>query len=154
MILSKILQTTKKLAVVDGNLINWPVADKKEDLKYLVQWCHGAPGAITSLALLPKDIDPEFEIILEKAGELIWKAGPLNKKIALCHGTDGNGFAFLKLYKRTGKSIWLDRARQFAMHAIEQRNGRYTLFTGELGLAVYLLNCLTGEDEFPILDII
>ncbi|MDO9181082.1 MAG: lanthionine synthetase LanC family protein [Bacteriovorax sp.] len=80
-------------------------------------WYNGAPGAIISLMDFPKDLDPEFEVILGKAGELIWQVGPLNKKIALCHGTDGNGFAFLKLYKRTGKTLWLDRARQFAMHA-------------------------------------
>lgn len=153
-ILSKALQTTKKLAIEENNIINWPVTDKKEDRKWLVQWCHGAPGAITSLSFFPKDMDAELEVILEKAGELIWQAGPLRKKIALCHGTDGNGFAFLKLYKRTGNTLWLDRARQFAMHAIEQRNGRYTLFTGELGLAMYLVNCIKGEDDFPMLDTI
>lgn len=152
LIISKTLETTKKLAVEENNLINWPPSNKLDETKWLVQWCHGAPGVITSLGFFPKDFDLEFEIILEKAGELIWKAGPLNKKIALCHGTDGNGFAFLKLYKRTGKEVWLDRARQFAMHAIEQRNERFTLYTGELGLALYLMSCITGDDQFPMLD--
>ena len=152
LILSKTLETTKKLAVEENNLINWPPVEKKEENKWLVQWCHGAPGVITSLGFFPKDLDSDFEVILEKAGELIWQAGPLNKKIALCHGTDGNGFAFLKLYKRTGKEIWLDRARKFAMHAIDQRNGRFTLYTGELGLALYLMSCITGDDQFPFLD--
>ncbi len=32
----------------------------------------------------------------------------------------GNGYAFLKLLARTGDELWLDRARAFAMHAIEQ----------------------------------
>ncbi len=32
----------------------------------------------------------------------------------------GNGFAFLELFRRTGDELWLDRARRFAIHAIEQ----------------------------------
>jgi hypothetical protein len=53
-----------------------------------------------------------------------------------------------------------DRARAFAMHAIAQserhtgQHGmrRYSLWTGDLGLAVYLGNCLTGGDQWPNLD--
>ena len=30
------------------------------------------------------------------------------------HGTGGNGYAFLKLYRRTGNTMWLERARAFA----------------------------------------
>jgi lantibiotic modifying enzyme len=151
-VIAKTLETTRKLAVEENGLINWPVADEVPNERWLVQWCHGSPGVITSLGSFPKNIDLEFEVMLLKAGELIWLAGPLNKGVALCHGTDGNGFAFLKLYKRTGEKIWLDRARQFAMHSLSQRNGRHTLFTGELGLAVYLINCVNGTDQFPILD--
>ena len=38
----------------------------------------------------------------------------------LCHGTGGNGYAFLKLHRRTGDPVWLERARAFAMTAIAQ----------------------------------
>src|SRR5256885_12328053 len=46
----------------------------------------------------------------------------------------------------TNDPVWLDRARQFAMTAIVQYRGahavagrgRYTLWTGDVGLAVYL----------------
>ena len=44
-------------------------------------------------------------------GELTWRAGPLAKGAGLCHGTAGNGYAFLKLFERTGDERWLDRAR-------------------------------------------
>jgi hypothetical protein len=57
-------------------------------------------------------------------------------------------------FERTGDQKWLDRARKFAMHAIDQRNGRYTLFTGELGLAMYLMACVKKDSRFPILDYI
>jgi hypothetical protein len=46
------------------------------------------------------------------------------------------------------------------MHAIAQRErahahygrGRYTLWTGDPGLAVYLWHCVTGTDGMPGLD--
>jgi hypothetical protein len=78
----------------------------------------------------------------------------------LCHGTAGNGYAFLKLYHRTGDPVWLDRARAFAMHAVAQSERhlreygrrRYSLWTGDLGLAIYLANCITGGERWPNLD--
>ena len=123
----------------------------------LVQWCHGSPGIVTSLAHLP---DPRLDDLLTAAGELTWIAGPLNKGPGLCHGTAGNGFTFLKLFKRTGDLRWLDRATAFAMHAIAQSDRhaseygqrRYSLWTGDAGVAWYLWNCITGDDALPNLD--
>ena len=66
-------------------------------------------------------------------GELTWLAGPLAKGGGLCHGTAGNGYAFLELLRRTGDELWLDRARAFAAHAIGQVQGRYSLWTGTSG---------------------
>jgi hypothetical protein len=48
------------------------------------------------------------------------------------------------------------------MHALTQRErmlrqygqGRYTLWTGDPGLAVYVWHCLTGADSLPALDIL
>mgnify|MGYP001058394228 CR=1 FL=1 len=73
----------------------------------------------------------------------------------------GNGYAFLKLYERTGDATWLERARAFAMHGIAQTagewaqhgQGQYSLWTGDLGFAVYLWDCLTGRPRFPTLDV-
>ena len=63
---------------------------------------------------------PELGALLGEAGRFTWAAGPRTKGAGLCHGTGGNGYAFLKLYQRTNDPIWLDRARQFAMTAIVQ----------------------------------
>jgi len=79
----------------------------------------------------------------------------------LCHGTGGNGYAFLKLYQRTGDANWLQRARAFAMHGIAQTEVdaqeygqmRYSLWTGDPGLAIYLWDCLRGRADFPTLDV-
>ena len=102
-----------------------------------------------------------MDALLHAAGELIWRAGPLAKGPGLCHGTAGNGYAFLKLYQRTGDPRWLDRARAFAMHAVEQTladrkqygHFRYSLWTGDPGVAVYLWDCLRAKAEFPTLNV-
>ena len=123
------------------------------------QWCHGAPGIVASLAGLAPG-DRRFTDVLVAGGELTWRAGPLAKGPGLCHGTAGNGYAFLKLFARTGDERWLARARAFAMHAAEQvermrgahGRGRYTLWTGDLGTALYLWSCVTATAAVPTLD--
>ena len=55
----------------------------------------------------------------------------------------------------------LERARVFAMHALGQverartelGRGRYSLWTGDLGVAVYLWQCL-GWQGMPVLDVL
>lgn len=154
--------TLQKLARVEGNEANWFPSVNSESQKLLVQWCHGSPGMVTALGDFPKDYAPEIEELCLKAGELTWKAGLLTKGAGICHGTAGNGYAFLKLYQRTRSVQWLERARAFAMSAtiqyeqsLQQYNrGRYSLWTGDLGLAVYLWHCISGEANLPSLDIL
>jgi lantibiotic modifying enzyme len=127
-----------------------------------MQWCHGAPGVVTALADYPPDQSAEMEALLLSAGHAVWQAGPLTKGYGLCHGTAGNGEAFLTLYRRTQDPQWLERARRFAMHSIAQRDrmrqqhgqGRYTLWTGDAGLAIYLRQCLDGSAGLPALDLL
>jgi Lanthionine synthetase C-like protein len=127
---------------------------------WLCQHCHGAPGIVTTFADAPFT-SPELETLLLEAGNFTWAAGPLAKGSNLCHGTGGNGYAFLKLHQRTKDLIWLDRARSFAMTAISQcretrqevGRGRYSLWTGDIGLAVYLWDCLRGVARFPTVDV-
>ncbi len=152
-LLNNIIQTTIDLSIEENGKVNWPPTLSSERVKLpLVQWCHGAPGIINSLRPFPIGHSEKVEELLSKAGELVWSVGPLNKGIGLCHGTDGNGYSFLQLYKRSGDQFWLDRARTFAMNAIEQRNGKFSVFTGELGLGQYLMACIEETDEFPLLD--
>jgi DUF1680 family protein len=115
----------------------------------LVQWCHGAPGLVIALGALCDGTDPAFDALMTQAGALTWRAGPLRKGGGLCHGTAGNGYAFLRLFAQTEDERWLDRARRFAMHAVhqseaaQQRHGdlRHSLWTGDIGVALYLRAC-------------
>ena len=149
-------------AVREGAHANWPPT-LHEGLVHRtgtirLQWCHGAPGIVTSLAALPRE--PELDELLLAGGELTWAAGPLRKGAGLCHGTAGNGFALLKLFTRTGDERWLERARAFATHAAaqveatrrEHGHGRHALWTGDLGTALYLEACRTGESALPGLE--
>ena len=123
-----------------------------------VQWCHGAPGMVISLVSLPSE--EQTDRLLAAGGELTWRAGPLRKGPGLCHGTAGNAYAFLALFARSGDELWLDQARAFAMDAaadVERRKrergrGRYSLYTGDLGVAMLLMACLDGDHRFPFLD--
>lgn len=154
-------QTLSALALHAGDLVNWhPMHDPSAAPSKLplVQDCHGAPGIVGRLAAAPRT-EP-WDRLLNAAGELTWRAGPLTKGAGLCHGSAGNGFAFLKLWTRTGEPKWLARARAFAVHAAEQidrerkarGHGRYSLWTGDLGVALYLGSCLRAESRLPTLD--
>lgn len=147
----------------DGDAVNWPPGTwtpRPGAPAMLVQWCHGAPGFVTALAHFPPRRSAAVDALLVDAGRATWQAGPLAKGPGLCHGTAGNGLAFLALHARTGDATWLARAREFAMHALLQRErmqrqygrGRYTLWTGDLGLALYLQQCLDATPGVPSLD--
>jgi hypothetical protein len=147
-------------AVVEDGLANWPAsagdALAARDGTVRLQWCHGAPGIVATAAAY---LDGE---LLLAGAELVWRAGAHGpeKGAGLCHGTAGNGYALLKAFERTGDERWLERARAFAAHALEQveraraeaGRGRYSLFTGDLGVALFASSCLAADARFPVLD--
>jgi hypothetical protein len=162
---SRCVATLRAFAQLEGDAANWPPATAAPPPgrpRLLMQWCHGAPGIVTAFAGLPPGYSAELDALLVAGGEATWRAGPLAKGPGLCHGTAGNGYALLKLYRRTGDSRWLARARAFAMHAIAQcerqwaqhGRGRPTLWTGDLGVAVYLWHCRTSATDLPGLDFV
>ena len=135
-------------AIVEDGFANWPSSDGELRL----QWCNGAPGIVIHAS---DYLDQE---LLRMGANLVWQAGPpgMEKGPCICHGTAGNGHAFLTMFARTGDELWLDRARRFAMHAlgqVERRGrGRYSLFTGDLGVALYAADCLDERAGYPVLD--
>ena len=161
----RIENTLRVTALADGLFVNWPKiagsSTRPGASALLLQHCSGAPGVINCLAGTQVGGNEPIERLLHAAGELIWSAGPLRKIPSLCHGTPGNGYAFLKLFACTGDEVWLQRARRFAMHAMAQNNlalaehgqRKYSLWTGDLGLAVFLHDCVRGVGVMPMLDV-
>ena len=150
-------ETLRRFAVEEDGLVNWPgLAGMRlganRDGQIRTQWCHGAPGIVATLAHV---LDEDLSVA---GGELTWCTGPLRKGANLCHGTAGNGYAFLALLERSRDERWLMRARAFAMHAAAQvehsrsdyGRGRYTLWTGDLGTALYLADCIDGRGQLPL----
>ncbi|HSS81142.1 MAG TPA: lanthionine synthetase LanC family protein, partial [Gaiellaceae bacterium] len=143
-------------AIVEDGLATWP-ADAGGPLApasgsgIRLQWCHGAPGMVATAAPY---LDEE---LLLAGAELTWRAGAHGeeKGAGICHGTSGNGYALLKTFERTGDERWLERARTFAVHALAQTEaapGRYSLFTGGVGVALLAAACLDADPRFPVLD--
>jgi hypothetical protein len=150
-----------RTAVVEDGLANWPTRLGRglegPDGEIRVQWCAGSPGMVIATA----DYLDE-ELLLAGAG-LLWRTGPssLEKGPGICHGTAGNGYAFLKAFERTGDERWLERARRFAVHALEQverlrkqrgGRGRYSLWTGDIGVAIFAADCLEARARYPFFD--
>jgi Lanthionine synthetase C-like protein len=134
-----------RAATREDGFANWSSEGK-------LQWCAGAPGVVSAAR------DYLDEELLLAGAELVWTAGPLGaeKGHGICHGTSGNGFALLAAFERTQDVLWLDRARRFAVHALEQAArlpGRYALFTGGVGTALFAAACLDGDARYPVLEL-
>ena len=153
-------QTLRRTARHDAGRVNWPNLAGDEKSPCVVQMCHGAPGIVSAFAPVPERDLGGIGDLLNGAGELIWRAGPLTKGANLCHGTAGNGLALLKLFDRSGDEIWLERARAFAMHAIHRYQAtrrrvgrdRYSLWTGDIGIALFLEQCIGKVASLPGID--
>ena len=154
--------TLSRLAVVEDGHANWPaLAGGPLEIRgrIRVQWCHGAPGVLTGLWDAAPGDDAWRKLLLA-AGRLVADAGAVRDSPGLCHGTAGNAYALLALWRRTGEDEWLERARAFAQHAaaqVEERaarlgHGRHSLFTGDEGVALCLASCLAGDERLPVAD--
>jgi hypothetical protein len=139
----------------DDGLVNWPPRAGRDlvgpDGEIRLQWCAGSPGIVIAA------VDYLDEDLVVAGAELAWRAGPHGdeKGPNICHGTAGNGYAFLKAFARTGDEQWLARARRFAMHALEQVErmpDRHSLFTGSIGVALYAADCIEARAEYPIME--
>lgn len=139
-------ETLRGHATFEDGYANWLEPEGR------LQWCVAAPGILAHAA------DYLDEDLLLGAAQLVWDAGPANaaeKGAGICHGTAGNGYALLRVFARTDDERWLERARAFAVHALEQverLEPRYSLFTGGVGAALFAADCLSGEPRFPIVD--
>jgi lantibiotic modifying enzyme len=146
----------------EDGLANWPGTPRAQlarprDGRIVLQWCTGAPGVLAGAW------DYLDEDLVLAGAELVWRAGAHRdeKGHGICHGTAGNGFALLKAFARTGDELWLERARRFAVHALAQAERiatasgrrRYSLFTGDVGTALFAAACLDGDPRFPIVDV-
>ncbi|XP_017334923.1 lanC-like protein 2 isoform X1 [Ictalurus punctatus] len=128
----------------------------------LVHWCHGAPGVVHMLIMARKVFkDEKYLKDAAECGEVIWQRGLLRKGYGICHGTAGNGYAFLSLYKLTQEQKYLYRACKFAewcldygTHGCRIPDRPYSLFEGMAGAIHFLSDLAQPEGScFPAFEL-
>lgn len=128
----------------------------------LVHWCHGAPGVIHMLIQSYKTFkEDKYLRDATECSDVIWQRGLLRKGYGICHGTAGNGYSFLCLYKLTQDRKYLYRACKFAewcldygTHGCRIPDRPYSLFEGMAGAIHFLTDILNPETaRFPALEL-
>ncbi|XP_028659894.1 lanC-like protein 2 [Erpetoichthys calabaricus] len=128
----------------------------------LVHWCHGAPGVI-HMILQAHKVFKEEKYLKDavECSDVIWQRGLLRKGYGICHGTAGNGYSFLSLYKQTQDKKYLYRACKFAewcldygTHGCRIPDRPYSLFEGMAGAIYFLSDILKPEtSRFPAFEL-
>jgi serine/threonine-protein kinase len=80
--------------------------------------------------------------------------GRAPRATTLCCGTAGRAYALLNLYKHTGATEWLSRARHLENHAAAQAVATSartnSLWKGELGVAVLIADLSSPENAHAV----
>ncbi|HEY6350135.1 MAG TPA: lanthionine synthetase LanC family protein [Candidatus Angelobacter sp.] len=84
---------------------------------YMPGWCNGTTGYVFLWTLAHKLLgDAKYLSWAEGAG---WNAAEIPSPIGnLCCGMAGQAYALLNLYRHTGETAWLSRAREATRHAV------------------------------------
>ncbi|KAK7110913.1 glutathione S-transferase LANCL1-like [Littorina saxatilis] len=136
---------------------NFPAVIGEKDDR-LVHWCHGAPGWTSMLALAYQAYNNHHYLeAAERCGEVTWQRGLLKKGYGLCHGTAGNAYAFLALFRLTQNQKHLYRACKFAewcfdygKHGCRVPDTPFSLFEGMAGTVYFLADILNPlKARFP-----
>lgn len=82
----------------------FPSSEGKKGTDNATHWCHGAPGALPlfcEAANTFADRKMVYQSVALACGQSIWKYGFLRKGFGLCHGTSGNAYFLMTLYRQT-----------------------------------------------------
>ncbi|KHN80702.1 LanC-like protein 3 -like protein [Toxocara canis] len=148
---------------------NGNVASKVEDVDVdkgeneLVQWCHGATGAVhLFIVAFIRFGDNKYLKAAERALDLIWLKGMLLKGPGICHGVAGSGYAFLLYYRLTHHQRYLERAKCCALllsgdefRARARTPDRpHSLYEGIAGTVCFLCDLVEPNSaQFPLIPI-
>ena len=77
-----------------------------------------------------------------RCGEVVWERGLAKKGCGLCHGTAGNGFTFLQLFRLTAQPQYVARAVKVGGGGEGGEGGSYS--DGCLNLSTFLSSFSTS----------
>lgn len=128
----------------------------------LVHWCHGAPGVVSLLTKAYEIYgDQKYINAAIESCEVIWTRGLLTKGYGLCHGTAGNAYAFVSLFKATRDEKHLHRAVKLAewccdygKHGTQNADRPWSLFEGLAGTIYFLFDVIKPDtSHFPAYEL-
>ncbi len=140
------LQELMECAEPSGRGVRWPWVlpqDGQGAANYMPGWCNGSAGQIFLWTTAHRVFHDEAYLRLaEKAAWHAWES--IDSISNLCCGLAGQAYGLLNLYKHTGESVWLERARELASRAAAWDTNNYaalklapeSLYKGEMGVAV------------------
>jgi serine/threonine-protein kinase len=133
----------------DGRGAVWPMMIDSAPEHIYPGWCNGSAGMLFLFTLAHRLLgDARW---LELAELCAWAAWDMQRATAsLCCGGAGRAYALLNLYKHTGDTAWLSRARQIAnvaaANAVATAQRPHSLWKGELGVAVLIADLASPEN--------
>jgi hypothetical protein len=117
----------------------------------LVQFCHGAPGAVWLFSKAFEVYgDEQYKQLALRSGEAVWCHGLLRKGPGVCHGMSGSGYAMLRLFRLERDPKWLHRACAMSEYMLSEEvvaksrkpDNPLSLFEGAAGTALFLADVL------------
>ena len=141
-----------RTAVVEDGLANW-----LEGSPPRIQWCHGAPGIVTCGGAVHRGGAPGRRSRADLASRAL-RAGEGLRASAM--GRPATATRSSRRSNAPATSAGSSVRRRFAVHALAQvelararrGRGRYSLLTGDVGVALYAAGCLECRSEYPVMD--
>ena len=148
------VRTVIATSMAQDGRANWePIAGKglavRGPSEIRTQWCHGAPGIVATLAgMAPRD--DAFTRLLVAGGELTWEAGPLRKGPSSATARPATASRSWRCSNARATSAGSNgrgaspcrRSYQVELARATYERGRHSLWTGDLGVALYLRSCI------------
>jgi eukaryotic-like serine/threonine-protein kinase len=137
------------LKTLNGRGAYWRITVGSAAHSQMPGWCNGSAGQVFLFTLAHRLLgDEQWLELAELSAWDTWDRPRGNA--TLCCGTAGRAYALLNLYKHTGATQWLSRARQLANHAATNAEATAertnSLWKGELGVAVLIADLASPEN--------
>jgi lantibiotic modifying enzyme len=137
----------------DFRKLSWEYPDEKEEGRFMVGWCNGAPGIALTLARLSPahreeaHLDAAIETTL---ASLPPYAPPRNGDFCLCHGVAGNAEILLQIHELTKRTNLVPAVHAAAEEGLRRyhRFGTWPCGISDAGESAGLLVGLAGIGYF------